>query len=79
MAVFKKKKIADKVESRFQQAISLVKDLDKKEFKRMMDGIELAWEAYDKIRRVQTVDEKEMADIAEVERELEFKEVINDK
>lgn len=72
MAIFKKRKVADKVEARFQQAISLVKDLDKKEFNRMMDGIKLAWEAYDKIRKVQTVDEKEVADIANVEKELDY-------
>lgn len=62
----------DKVEARFQQAIVLVKDLDKKEFNRMMDGIKSAWEAYDKIRKVQTVDEKEMADITEAETEIEY-------
>ena len=72
MAIFKKRKIADRVEARFQQAIGLVKDLDKKEFNRMMDGIKLAWEAYDKIRKVQTVDEKEVAEITSTERELEF-------
>ena len=72
MAIFKKHKVADKVEARFQQAISLVKDLDKKEFNRMMDGIKLAWEAYDKIRKVQTVDEKEVAEIASTEKELDF-------
>lgn len=72
MAIFKKRKIADRVEARFQQAVGLVKDLDKKEFNRMMDGIKLAWEAYDKIRKVQTVDEKEVAEIASTEKELEF-------
>lgn len=75
MAIFKKKKIADKVESRFQQAISLVKDLDKKEFNRMMEGMKLAWEAYDKIRKVQTVDEKEVADISSTEKELDYIEM----
>lgn len=72
MAFFKKRKIADRVEARFQQAVGLVKDLDKKEFNRMMDGIKLAWEAYDKIRKVQTVDEKEVAEITSTEKELEF-------
>jgi len=72
MAFFKKRKVADRVERRFQQAVGLVKDLDKKEFNRMMDGIKSAWEAYDKIRKVQTVDEKEVADIANVEKELDY-------
>lgn len=74
MRLFRKHREADKVEARFQQAIALVKDLDKKEFNRMMDGINSAWEAYDKIRKVQTVDEKEVADIAKLEKELDYKE-----
>lgn len=74
----KKKHQYDKVEQRFQQAVNLVKDLDKREFNRLIDGIELAWQSYNKIRQVQTVDEKEMADIAEVEKELEYKEMLKD-
>lgn len=74
----KKKHQYDKVEQRFQQAVNLVKDLDKREFNRLIDGIELAWQSYDKIRQVQTIDEKEMADIAEVEKELEYKEMLKD-
>lgn len=73
-----KKQHHDKVEQRFQQAVELVKDLDKREFNRLIDGIELAWQSYNKIRQVQTVDEKEMADIAEVEKELEYKEMLKD-
>ena len=76
MAIWKKKrKVADKVESRFQQAIGLVKDLDKKEFNRMITGMKLAWEAYDNIRKVQTVDEKESAEFAaEVENVGKYEE-----
>lgn len=74
----KRKKHYDKVEQRFQQAVNLVKDLDKREFNRLIDGIELAWQSYNKIRQVQTVDEKEMADITEVEKELEYKEFLKD-
>ena len=68
----KKKKSDDRVEQRFQQAVDLIKDLDKREFNRLIDGIELAWQSYNKIRQVQTVDEKEMADITSTEKELEF-------
>ena len=74
----KKKHQYDKVEQRFQQAVNLIKDLDKREFNRLIDGIELAWQSYDKIRQVQTIDEKEMADITEVEKELEYKEFLKD-
>lgn len=78
MAIFKKKKIADKVESRFQQAVELVKDLDKKEFNRMMDGIKLAYEAYNKIRQVQTVDEKENAEMLSVDKDVEYIDMKDD-
>lgn len=67
----KKKHGADKVESRFQQGLVLIKDLDKKEFKRFIDGLTLVWQGYDCMRRVQTIDEKENADIEEAEKILE--------
>lgn len=76
---FKKKRNSlelDKVEARFQQAVDLFKDLDKREFKRLMDGIQLTWEGYNKIRQVQTVDEKFVADITtNNEEEIDFKEM----
>lgn len=76
---FKKKRNnleLDKVEARFQQAVDLFKDLDKREFKRLMDGIQLTWEGYNKIRQVQTVDEKIIADVStDNEEEIDFKEM----
>lgn len=76
MALWKKKrKIEDKVEARFQQVVDLFKDLDKKEFKRLIDGIQLAWEGYYKIRQIQTTEDKEMADVSKIEKEItEYKE-----
>lgn len=67
----KKKRYADKVEARFQQALVLVKDLDRKEYNRFVDGLTLAWQGYDRIRRVQTIDEKENSDVEEAEKYLE--------
>lgn len=67
----KKNHSADKVETRFQQGLVLVKDLDKREFKRFIDGLTLVWQGYDSMRRVQTIDEKETADIDESEKFLE--------
>lgn len=82
MKLFKKKskRESDKVESRFQQGLNLVKDLDKREFNRFVEGLTLGWRGYDIIRRVQTIDEKENGnpDIDESEkiltREVEKKE-----
>lgn len=65
--LFKKKKAEkethDKVEERFQQVVDLVSDLDRKEFKRLMEGIELTWQGYAKMRDVKTIDEKEIQEI----------------
>ena len=75
MRLFKHKRKAsssDRIEERFQQAVDLFKDLDKREFNRLMEGIKLTWEGYNKIRQVQSVEEKEMADINEANKELEF-------
>lgn len=72
MVFRKKKQIADKVEARFQQAIGLIKDLDKREFKRFIEGLQLTWEGYDRIRRVQTTEDKETADVAKIEKELDY-------
>lgn len=72
MKLFKKKRREAKIEERFQQAVNLFKDLDKREFNRLMEGLKLAWEGYNKIRQVQSVEEKEMADISAVNKELEF-------
>lgn len=66
MAIFKRRKIEYGVEARFQKAVDLFKDLDRQEFKRLMQGLELAWEGYNKIRQVQTVDEKETAEVENV-------------
>lgn len=75
MALFQKRKVKDRVEARFQQAVDLFKDLDKKEFKRLIDGIQLTWEGYNKIRQVQTTEDKEFADVSKIEKEItEYKE-----
>ena len=70
MNIFKRK-ITDKVEERFQTALNLVKDLDRREFKRFVDGLTLAWQGYDRIKQVQTIDEKEAEEVNVAEKELE--------
>ena len=69
----KKKNNPDKVEARFQKGVDLVKDLDRKEFDRMIKGLTHIWQGYDSMRKVQTIDEKEDPDkdINEAERVLE--------
>lgn len=67
----RRSKDIDKVESRFQDGLTLVKDLDKKEFERFIKGLTLGWQGYDCMRRVQTIDEKEVEDITNAEKILE--------
>lgn len=72
MVFRKKKQLEDKVEARFQQAVSLIRDLDRPEFNRLIDGLKLTWEGYNRIRKVQTTDEKEDAERAKTEKELDY-------
>ncbi len=73
MALFRKKrKVADKVEARFQQAVGLIRDLDRREFNRLIDGLKLTWEGYNRIRAVQTNEDKEVAEIEKTERVLDY-------
>lgn len=71
--MFRRKKEIDKVEYRFNSAINLIKDLDKTEFNRLMEAMKLAYEAYQKVRKVKTIDEKQNGspDIDEIEKSLE--------
>lgn len=68
----KKKQAEDVAEVRFQQVIELVKALDRKEFNRLLEAIKLAWQGYDKIRQVQTIDEKDNAETNKTEKMLDF-------
>ena len=68
----KKKRVADKVEARFQQAVGLIRDLDRREFNRLIDGLKLTWEGYNRIRQVQTNEDKEVAEIEKTEGVLEY-------
>ena len=75
MRIFRSKKnINDRVEGRFQTAVNLIKDLDKQEFKRLIKGMDLAWQAYDAMKKVQTIEEKGLDDIEQLEKVMEGEE-----
>lgn len=61
----------DKVEAKFQAVVDLIRDLDKKEFNRLKEGIDLVWQGYQKVSQAKTNEEKENADIDEAEKILE--------
>lgn len=67
----KKQQTEDRVSERFQKVVDLIRDLDKKEFNRLKEGIELAWQAYSKVSQAKTTVEKELEDIEIPERILE--------
>lgn len=62
----------DYIEARFQTAVDLIKDLDRKEFNRFIDGLTLTWQGYDKIRQVQSREEKEMEQVVQAEHKLDL-------
>ena len=67
----KKRKEQDRVEERFQAVVSLIRDLDKKEFNRLKEGMDLVWQGYNKVGQAKTTTEKEVEDIEKVEKILE--------
>lgn len=65
MLGFKKREL-DPVEARRATAIELVHDLSKADKDRLIAGMELAWQADEKFRRVQTREEKDDINKAEM-------------
>lgn len=61
----------DRVEAKFQAVVDLIRDLDKKEFNRLKEGMELVWQGYQKVGQAKTSIEKELEDIETPERILE--------
>lgn len=61
----------DRVEYRFQTTVDLIRDLDRAEFNRFKQGIELAWQAYQKVKSVQTTSEKELDAVDGLEKSIE--------
>ena len=57
---------------RFDTGVELIKDLSKAEKDKMLAGLDLVWQGYEKVRTVKTREEKEYADIDEVDHEVGF-------
>lgn len=76
--LFKKKKIEDSVEERFNTVVELIKDLPRPEYRRLKEAMDLAYDSYQKIRNVKTEEEKAIekeakqgADIDVIEKVIE--------
>ena len=70
--LFKRRKtvLESVAEQRFDTIIDLVKDLPRADFNRLIDGIKLSYEGYQKVKSAKTIDEKEMEDIDEIDKAL---------
>lgn len=68
--MFKRKRTVE--QDRFDAGVELVKDLSKAEKDKMLAGLDLVWQGYEKVRTVKTREEKEFADIEKAEREADF-------
>lgn len=67
----RRKRSEDRVEAKFQAVVDLIRDLDKKEFNRLKEGMDLVWQGYQKVGQAKTATEKEMEDIEDTEKTLE--------
>lgn len=66
----RKVEYTDRVEERFQTIVTLIKDLDKREFNRLVEGMQLAWEAYSKVKQARPAEERGMDEIENAEKLL---------
>lgn len=71
--LFKKKKKVelDPLEQRLDTISDLTRGLGRVEFNNLMEAVKSVFEARQKLLRVKTTDEKEIADITEIEKKLE--------
>ena len=71
MRIFRlRKQFIDPVEQRFDSMMELIKDLPRTDYNRLKDAMDLGYSAYQKVKNVKTLDEKEVADILSAEKVL---------
>lgn len=70
--IFKRRKaVLESVsEQRFDDMMELIKDLPRADYNRLLDAMNLGYNAYQKVKNVRTIDEKELEDIDEIEKSL---------
>ena len=70
--IFKRRKaVLESVsEQRFDDMMELIKDLPRADYTRLKDAMDLGYNAYQKVKNVKTIDEKELEDIDEIEKSL---------
>lgn len=60
----------DRVEEAFMKVAGMTKDLSKAELKRLIDGVTLTWEAWQKIRQARPAEERGDDEIENAEKIL---------
>lgn len=71
MSIFRKKRIEiDIDEFRFDSMMSLIKELPRADYNRLKEAMDLGYEAYQKVRKVKTADERELDDIEKLDKGL---------
>ena len=70
--IFKRKKriLESVAEQRFDAMMQLIKDLPKADYTRLKEAMDLGYNAYQKVKNVKTIDEKELDDIDEIEKSI---------
>ncbi len=69
--MFKRKKDDSKLEISFKTILPLIENLNKKDYERLKDAMDLGWQAVQKLRNVKTIEEHEFEDIDKVEKKLD--------
>lgn len=75
MRLFEKKTGEGLVEQRFDAMLNMIKDLPRADYNRLKSAMDLAYDAYQKVRNVKTIDEKETAEVDSAEKKLETLEI----
>lgn len=69
--MFKRKKDDSKLEISFKTILPLIENLNKRDYERLKDAMDLGWQAVQKLRNVKTIEEHEFEDIDKVEKKLD--------
>ena len=69
--MYKRNKKDTKLEISFKTILPLIENLNKRDYERLKDAMDLGWQAVQKLRNVKTIEEHEFEDIDKVEKKLD--------
>ena len=69
--MFKRNKEDTKLEISFKTILPLIENLNKRDYERLKEAMDLGRQAVEKLRNVKTIEEHEFEDIDKVERKLD--------